>query len=185
MFTNRSSGKTAVNLVNKAFLRGADVEFWYGDGKEPSPNYIKTLHFSSIKDLNGLIKKHDIKKFHIIILSAALSDYLPKKIPGKIPSQKNEIEIKLTQAPKIISKLKSLAPKTKIIGFKLEYEVNKVKRGSIELLKKNSLDFVVGNTIQGFEKDENEIWIFNKKEEVFHKKANKAEISDYIFDIIK
>jgi phosphopantothenoylcysteine synthetase/decarboxylase len=52
-------------------------------------------------------------------------------------------------------------------------------------LKKNDLDFVVGNTVKGIEKDKNEIWIFNRDQEMFHKKGSKSEISDYILDIIK
>ncbi len=183
--SNRSSGKTAVLLAKNAFFRGADVDFWYGAGKEPFANYIKTTTFRSLKDLIKLLKTCDIKKFDVIILCAALSDYLPKKVKGKIQSIKEKIQIELNQAPKIISMLRSLAPKAKIIGFKVEENINTVKKRSKNLLNKNKLDFVIGNTIQGFEKDINEIWILDKKGKIYHKKGDKSEISVFILDKIK
>jgi phosphopantothenoylcysteine decarboxylase/phosphopantothenate--cysteine ligase len=185
VLTNRSSGKTAVELTKNAFYRGADVELWYSSGIEPLPVYIKTLHFGSINDIISLLKNSYVKAFDIIILCAALSDYLPEKVNGKISSEKEKIEIQLSRAPKIISKLKNLAPRSKIVGFKLEYEKEKIKKKSVELLKKNNLDFVVGNTIQAIENDKNEIWIVDKNNQIFHKKGSKPEISDFIFNIIK
>ena len=68
IITNRSSGKTAVSLALNAFYRGADVELWYGIGKESPPDYIKTVDFESINDLLKLVKTKDLKKFDIIIL---------------------------------------------------------------------------------------------------------------------
>jgi phosphopantothenoylcysteine synthetase/decarboxylase len=55
----------------------------------------------------------------------------------------------------------------------------------MNLLKKNNLDFVVANLIYGFNKNQNEIWIFDKKGKTFLKKGKKEELADYIFDIIK
>jgi len=185
VITNRSSGRTAVELAKNGFFRGADVELWYGTAKEPSPIYIKTLHFSSIADIISLLDNSDIKTFDIIILCAALSDYFPEKVKGKISSEKEKIKIHLSQAPKIISRLRSLAPKSKIVGFKLESEREKIKKSSVELLKKNNLDFVVGNTVKAIENDKNEIWIVDKNNRIFHKKGSKPEISDFIFDVIK
>lgn len=182
---NRSSGKTAVHLVKNAFLRGADVEFWYGAGKEKPPNFIKTISFWSINDVIKQLKSIEIKKFDTIIVCAALSDYLPKKVKGKISSKNEKIEIKMDKAPKVISLIRPLAPKAKIIGFKVEENIDKIKQGSKELLNKNKLDLIVGNTVQGFEKDKNEIWILDKSGNYSHKKGDKSEIADFILDKIK
>ena len=183
--TNRSSGKTSIELAKNAFFRGANVELWYGSGKEPTPVFIKTLHFVTNADIISLLENCDIKAFDIIIICAALSDFLPDKVNGKISSSKEKIAVHFSQAPKIISRLRDLAPKSKIVGFKLEYEEEKIKKSSVELLKKNNLDFVVGNTVKSIEYDKNEIWVFNKNNQIFHKKGSKPEISDFIFDVIK
>jgi phosphopantothenoylcysteine decarboxylase/phosphopantothenate--cysteine ligase len=182
--TNRSTGKTAMSLAKNAFYRGANVELWYGLGREPIPSYLKTQKFESIKDIIKLVKNKDLKKFDIIIICAALSDYIPKKQKGKIPSQQKNLTIKMQPAEKIISLIRKKTPKSKIIGYKVEEKNTTLKKKAIELLKKNNLDFVIGNTISGFEKDINEIWIIDKKGNGVHKKGKKEELADHILNTI-
>jgi len=185
IITNRSSGKTAVSLALNAFYRGADVELWYGIGKESPPDYIKTVDFESINDLLKLVKTKDLKKFDIIILCAAISDYIPKKQKGKISSGKDKLIIEMSPAPKIISSLRKKGPKSKIIGFKVEESTAKLKEKAKDLLKRNNLDFVVANTISGFDKDKNEIWIIDKKGKSINKKGDKKQLANQILDTIK
>jgi len=185
VITNRSSGKTAVWLAKNAFYRGADVELWYGFGKEVPPNYINNIDFESINDISKLLKSKGLKKFDVIILCAALSDYIPKKQTGKISSGKEKLVIEMLSAPKIIASLRKKAPKSKIIGFKVEEKSPKLKEKAGNLLKKNNLDFVVANTISGFDKDENEIWIIDKKGKTIHKKGKKEHLADYILDTVR
>ncbi|OGS40958.1 MAG: hypothetical protein A3K77_07040 [Euryarchaeota archaeon RBG_13_31_8] len=185
IITNLSSGKTAISLAKNAFFRGADVELWYGQGREITPNYIKKIDFLSIGDLEKILEKKILKEFDTIILCAALSDYIPKKQKGKIKSGKEKFILELFSAPKIISKLRKKAPESKIIGFKVEEKKVNLKEKAMNLLKKNDLTFVVANLIYGFNVDQNEIWIFDKKGKMIHKKAKKDELTDYILDIIK
>ena len=183
--TNRSSGKTAISLAMNAFYRGADVELWYGLGGESPPMYIKTVFFESINDVIKLLKSKNIKKFDIIILCAALSDYILKKQKGKIPSGKPKLIIEMTPAPKIITGLRKKAPNSKIVGFKLEENEFILKEKAMNLLKKNNLDFVIANTVSGFEKDENEILIIDKNGKSIHKKDKKEQLANHILDIVK
>jgi phosphopantothenoylcysteine decarboxylase/phosphopantothenate--cysteine ligase len=185
LITNCSSGKTAVWLAINAFYRGADVELWYGLGRESPPAYIKTIYFESIDDLLKLIESKGLKNFNIIIVCAALSDYIPKKQKGKIPSGKSKLIIEMTPAPKIITIVRKKAPNSKIIGFKVEDNIGKLKENAINLLKKNNLDFVVANTVSGFDKDENEIWIIDKKGKIIHKKDKKEKLANHILDAVK
>jgi len=185
IITNRSSGKTAVWLAMNAFYRGADVELWYGFGRERPSNYVKTVGFESINDILKLVKTKNLKKFDVIILCAALSDYIPKKQRGKIPSGKDKLVIEMSPSPKIIVNLRKKAPNSKIIGFKVEENVVKLKEKARNFLKKNNLDFVVANTISGFDKDENEIWIIDKKGKSVHKKDKKEQLADHILDTVR
>ena len=182
--TNKSSGKTAIELAKNAFYRGANVELWYGSGRTIPPNFINTINFESLQDVLELSKTKSLQKYHIIILCAALSDYIPKKQKGKIPSGKDKLILEMFPAQKIISELRKKAPNSKIIGFKLEEKKAKMHDKALDLLKKNDLDFVVANTLSGLNKDENEIWIINKKGESLYKKGNKCQLSDYILDTI-
>lgn len=184
IITNRSSGKTAVELAKNAFYRGANVELWYGPGRELPPVFINTINFESIQDVLKLLKTKNLKKYHIIVLCAALPDYIPKKHKGKILSGKDKLVLEMFPAQKIISKLREKAPNSKIIGFKVEEKKDKLREKALDLLKKNNLDLVVANTLSGFNKDENEIWIINKKGKSLHKKENKCQLADYILDTI-
>ncbi len=185
VISNRSSGKTAVSLAKNAFYRGADVELWYGCSEEPIPEYIKTMRFVSINDILKLLKTKNLKNFDFIIVCAALADYIPEKHVGKITSKKDEIVIQMSPAPKIISQLRKISPKSKIVGFKVESKKDKLKEKSLELLKINNLDFVVANTVSGFGGDSNEIWIFGKKKKVVHERGTKDILADIILDEIK
>jgi phosphopantothenoylcysteine decarboxylase/phosphopantothenate--cysteine ligase len=185
LITNRSSGKTAIELAREAFYRGASVELFYGTGKEIPAIFLKVENFESIKDLERLIKNKNLKIYDVIIICAALSDYVPIKQKGKIPSGKDKLVVEFTKAKKIISEIRKKSPKSKIIGFKLEESKDKIKERGFDLLKKNNLDFVVANTLSGFKTDDNEIFIINKKGESIHKKAKKSKLANYILDMIK
>ena len=185
IITNISSGKTAVFLAKNAFYRGAHVELWYGRGTEKTPGFIKQEFFTSINDVLKLLNNKNMDDFDIIIVCAAFSDYQPMQQKGKISSDKPELVIHMKPAPKIISRIREKAPHAKIIGFKVEETSKHLKERSLTLLKKNNLDYVVGNTISGFSGDVNEIWIFNQEAKVFHKKGDKNALANYILDIVK
>ena len=183
--TNRSSGKTAIELTREAFYRGASVELFYGSGKEIPPDFIKVKNFESINDLEKLLKNKNLKIFDVIIVCAALSDYIPKKQNGKIPSRKDKLILEFGKAKKIISELRNKSPNSKIVGFKLEVSKDKMMERGFDLLKKNNLDIVVANTLSGFKRNDNEILIINKKGKIFHKRGKKSILANYILDMVK
>ncbi len=184
IITNRSSGKTAASLVMNAFYRGADVELWYGLCSEDIPKFIKCKQFESTNDLIKMIKPEVLKKFDIIINCAAIADYTPKKVNGKIPSGKTKLILEMKPTKKVIEMLRKNAPKSKIVAFKAEENKNNVKSKSIDLLKKNNLDYVIGNTISGFNSKTNEIWIIDKKGKTISKKGSKDNLADTILDAV-
>ncbi len=185
VITNKSSGKTALSLAKNAFYRGADVEMWSGWKCEQVPVYTRNESFTSIENLIELLDERGLKDFDVIINCAAIADYKPKKQNGKVSSGNKKLVLELELTEKIISKLRSLAPKSKIIGFKVEESKDSVKTKSLELLNKNKLDFVVGNTTSGFGTDENEIWVFDSKGSIIHKNGTKDYLADCILDLIK
>lgn len=186
VITNRSSGKTAISLELNAFHQDAEVHLWLGKNANiKPPQFIKTKHFETSNDLIKMINSTNLKNFDYIIVCAAISDYIPKKQKGKISSGKNKITIELKPTEKIIPKMRKKTSKSKIIGFKIEEKKSRLKEKSMNILKKYNIDYIVGNTIKGFEKDENEIWIFDKKGKTFHKKDKKENLTEYILEIIK
>ena len=182
--TNQSSGKTTISLVMGSFLRGAEVELFYGYSPEPVPEFLNYSRFSTIDELIKLLKTSSLNNFDIIILCAALADYKPDKIQGKISSKSEKLVIELKPTEKIIAILRKLAPKATIVGFKLEESSKMLKKRMEELIDKYSIDYVVGNTISALHKDETEIWIMDKKGNISNKKGSKFKLADQIFDTI-
>lgn len=184
IITNKSSGKTAVELVKNAFYMGAEVDFWYGQGNEKPPGYISKKDFTTTNDLLKLVEENNLSKYDIIIVCAAISDYKPIKAKGKISSGKKDLVIKLKPTQKVLPLIRKKAPKSKIVAFKVEDKKDKVKTKSKKLLEKNNLDFVVGNTISGFQSDKNDIIIFDKKGKSFSKKGKKENLASFILETI-
>lgn len=184
IITNKSSGKTAIALAKQSFFMGADVKVWYGYASEKVPDYIEKTDFRSISDLEKLVEKTNLKSFDYIIVCAAIGDYIPKKQMGKIKSGKKDLVIELKPANKLLPMIRKRAPKSKIIGFKLEDNDTNLKKNSIELLKKYNLDFIIGNTLSGFSTDTNKIWIYDKKGKTNHKKDNKSNLAVFILKTI-
>lgn len=186
VITNRSSGKTAIFIAKNAFYQGAQTELWYGKTAcEKPPGFIKTTFFETTKDLLQLINKSNLKKYDIIFLCAAISDYLPKKQKGKIPSGKNKLTLELKPSQKIIKIIREKTVKTKIIAFKLETKKEELLEEATKLLKQNNIDYVIGNTIKNLGKNENEIWIFSKNRETVHRKDKKENLAGYILNFVK
>ena len=183
VLTNRSSGKTAVALSISAFERGADVELWYGYASQPIPSFIKCKRFETVKDLLHLVKKNLIQ-FDDIIVCAAIANYIPKKQTGKIPSGKPTLSIDWSQAPVVLESLRRQFSKAKIIAFKTEEKKQNVRRRTRELLTKYHLDGAIGNTLDGFGGEVNEILLLTKKGKGVWKKGKKEELASDILDLL-
>ena len=184
IITNKSSGKTAVELVKNAFYMGAEVDLWYGQGNEKPPEYVIKKDFKTTDDLIKLAEENNLSKYDIIIVCAAISDYKPIKYKGKIPSGKKDLVIKLKPTQKMLPLIRKKASKSKLVAFKVEDKKDKVNTKSKNLLEKNNLDFVVGNTISGFESEENDIIVFDKKGKFFSKKGKKENLARFILETI-
>jgi phosphopantothenoylcysteine decarboxylase/phosphopantothenate--cysteine ligase len=184
LLTNRSSGKTAVRLSMNAFERGADVELWYGYATEPVPSYISYKRFETTAELLKLIKSNTIRHFNGIIVCAAIANYIPKKQRGKIPSGKEKISIDCSEAPIVLDALRSRVPDATIIAFKTEEKKKNVKRKTQQLLIKYRLNGAIGNTLDGFGGDDNEILLLTKKRKSTWKKGKKEELASVILDML-
>ncbi len=188
--TNRSSGKMGVALAEECHLRGADVLLLRAKNSV-SPRYlIKEKLFNTAEELMKLIKEN-LKNTDFFYQVAAVSDYKVKQhFEGKLSSKKS-ISLDLVPQIKIIDQIKKLSPKTTLIAFKAEYNLNKkllIKKAR-EKLKESQADVIIANDIsrsdRGFESDDNEVYIVSTNSSV--KKillSSKREIAGKIVDYI-
>ena len=130
-------------------------------------------------------------KTNIFFHAAAVSDFkVSKPVKGKISSD-SPINLELVPQIKIIDQIKKLTPKTFLIAFKAEYNLNEKEliRSAREKLKASNSDIIIANDIsrtdRGFESDDNEVYVIFKNGQV--KKiplAQKKEIAEKILDYL-
>ena len=122
----------------------------YGPGDYKPPKGAKVLNVTTNKEMFDTVKKELKKKFDIVIMAAAISDYTPKNISkSKIKSDKKLLTIRLKKTPKIIDQVKKYQKNTLLIGFKAE--TNLTKNTLIKLaqkkMKDSKADIIIANDI--------------------------------------
>jgi len=186
VITNHSTGKTGVLLASELVSAGAKVTLVYGPGIAEPPKGAKIIHVETVTEMFREVKKQMKKKFDIVILAAAASDYIPKnQYSKKIKSTKNSLTIELKKAPKIIDHIKKLQKDVFLIGFKAETDISKkelVARAK-QKLRDSKADMIIANDIgKKYFKDTtyNELVIVDSKTVVTIGRNKKERISRII-----
>ena len=186
IITNHSTGKTGVLLASELVSAGAKVTLVYGPGITEPPKGAKIIPVQTVTDMFNEVKKQMNKKFDIVILAAAASDYIPKnKYSKKIKSTRNSLTIELKKAPKIIDHIKKLQKDVFLIGFKAETDISKkelVIRAK-QKLRDSKADMIIANDIgKKYFKDTryNELLIIDSKTIVTIGRNKKERIAKLI-----
>jgi len=187
VITNQSTGKTGVLLAAELVSAGAKVIFIYGPGKEPPPKGVKLVRVETSKEMYDAVRKEMKQKFDIVILAAAVSDYMPEKqSKSKIKSVHDRIIMRLKRAPKIINEIKKIQENVVLIGFKAEANLSKKKliTEAKKKMKESNADLMVANDI-GSRKykanpDYNNVIIVNSRKVVQSGWNKKSDITKFI-----
>ena len=148
--TNQSSGKTGVSLALELISAGAKVTFVYGPGREKPPKGAKIINVLSSKEMHATVKSELKKKFDIVIMAAAIADYVPTvQSKKKIKSSKSIMSIRLKKAPKIIDEIKKYQKNVFLVGFKAETNLTKSQliKSAEKKLRDSSADMIIANDI--------------------------------------
>jgi len=186
VITNQSTGKTSVLLASEFISAGAKVTLVYGSGTEKPPKGAKVIRVDSVKQMLDAVKKEMRKKYDIVILSAAASDYIPKNVnKTKIKSTQKQLVIKLDLAPKIIDQIKKIQKNVFLVGFKAETNLskNKLEVEARKKLKKSNADMIIANDVGSKYKKNpelNEVLVIDSKTCVSSGRKKKAHIAKFI-----
>ena len=187
VITNQSTGKTGVSLASELISAGAKVTLVYGPGEEKPPNGAKIINVLSSKEMLNAVKLELKKKFDIVIMTAAVADYIPTNTSKKkIKSSKNEIKISLKKAPKIIDQIKKFQKNVLLVGFKAETNLtkNQLIKSAQKKLKESSSDMIVANDIGSsrYKKNpqNNQVIIVDTEKVAVSKWMNKQKIAKFI-----
>ena len=177
--TNRSSGETGVELARAAFERGANVDLWMGRCEVELPEYIKTSRFTSFDSLAAMTKKirHDI-----VLFPAAVSDYSPKKVGGKISSSMDSLTVVLRRNRKLIDSMK----RRFVVGFKAQSKMkdDALVEAALELIKRSKCPLVVANSIENVKKGTTKVLVVAKDGSSESIEGTKFEVADRIIDVV-
>ena len=188
VITNISTGKTGTLLASELVSAGAKVTLVYGPGTADPPK-CKVIPVKTVTDMFNVVRKELKKKYDIVILTAAASDYIPKNSKTKINSKK-PLTIKLTKAPKIIDFVKKWQKSVFLVGFKAETDVSKreLVTKSRRKMKESKADLMVGNDIGGSkytDSNYNEVILVNSGNVVKTGKKTKQKIAKIILKNIE
>ena len=185
--TNHSSGKTGVSLAAELISAGAKVTFVYGPGKEKPPKGAKIINVSSSKEMHLAVKLELKKKFDIVIMAAAVADYVPViQSKNKIKSSKSNMIISLKKAPKIIDQIKKYQKNVLLVGFKAETNLtkNQLIKSAEKKLKESSADMIIANDIGSirYKKNpqKNQVIIVESKKNIVSGWMDKEKIAKLI-----
>ncbi|MEE8255567.1 MAG: bifunctional phosphopantothenoylcysteine decarboxylase/phosphopantothenate--cysteine ligase CoaBC [Nitrosopumilaceae archaeon] len=150
IITNHSTGKTGVLLASGLISGGAKVTLIYGPGQEKPPKGAKVIPVKTVTEMFTAVKKEMKKKFDVVILAAAASDYVPTKFnKSKIKSTSKQMIVKLQRAPKIIDQIKKIQKDVFLVGFKAETNLTKINLIKIarKKLQETKADMIIANDI--------------------------------------
>ena len=181
--TNFSSGKMARALARAFYYAGAEVKLLasFETANEP----FESFKFSSSSELLELCKSECVGA-NLLVMCAAVSDFVPTKIDGKIKKEDvgESLNLSLKRNVDILQSLKEF--KCKKIGFKLEISNESAFKSARSMLEKKALDAVCLNVLgekNGFASEQNEVNFITRGGETLLPLASKDEIAGRIVEL--
>ena len=189
VITNKSSGKMGVAIAQAAIMAGADVLLLRSNTSVFSRLGIRELLFDTSDSLEKLMKTH-CPNYDVCIHTAAVSDFEVKnKRLGKTSSDK-PLALELEPRKKILESIKKYNPKIFLVAFKAESNVSDEELVHLakNRLAKAHADLIVANDVgrknQGFQSDQNEVYVISNKSVLHFPKAPKSIIAEQIVALL-
>ena len=188
--SNLSSGALGYAICESLLTKGCRVLAVVGDTKLPFEDLglASLVRVETNREMrDAVIRLSKTKKPQLGIFSAAVLDFEPVRVKGKVSSSKTEWVIRLRPAPKILDEVGAKFPKMKRVGFKLETQSRSLKQisdFSLNYLKKKKLDFLVYNQLSEVSSAKHTAYLFSKDGSYIVAKSKKqiaAKVVQLIF----
>jgi phosphopantothenoylcysteine decarboxylase/phosphopantothenate--cysteine ligase len=181
--SNRSSGKMGYAMAIAAFRRGAEVTLISGHSSLQQPKGIKFISVETADEMFNAVNK-ELPLSTVLIMSAAVFDFMPAEKSQEKIEKSGEILLKLIRTPDIISEVGKKRNKPFIIGFAAETG-RRLERTRKKLKEKN-MDMIVFNDVteagSGFDVDTNRVVIIDKENETELPLLSKESVAEAILD---
>jgi phosphopantothenoylcysteine synthetase/decarboxylase len=177
IISNRATGELGQRIARTLNQAGAHVTVLEGPVTHPlKEEKIQVKKFCFYEELAALLKTELKRKFDAIIHNAAVSDYqLKQPFNSKLNSNQKNLTLKLVLTEKLINSLKTLAPKTFLVGFKLEdfQNKNEIIAESKKLIANSHCDLVIANTLKGGYK----AYLLNHQAQIQNTSNSRAQLT--------
>ena len=181
--SNRSSGKMGYALARAALRKGAEVTLISGHSLLNQPKGVKFISAETASDMLNAVN-HELPSSTVLIMSAAVSDFMSEEKAKKKIEKSGELMVKLQKTPDIISEISKNKTRPFIIGFAAETG-RKIERARKKLKEKN-MDMIVFNDVakadSGFDVDTNRVIIIDKEKEISLPLMSKDSVADAILE---
>ena len=195
---NRSSGQLGTCIARQALARGAQVVLVAGPAsRTPDPDALTTgqrerLHVVAIETVPDLVAALEAELTgpappDAVIHAMAVLDYVPADTAaGKTPSGRQEWLVRLVRTPKVILRIRDLAPRACLVGFKLEVgrTEEELRETALKSLRASRADLVVANDLNGITADRHPALILAPDGTVLARPSTKAEIAARLCDLL-
>lgn len=184
--SNRSSGKMGYALAAAAQQAGASVILVSGPVTLSCPGSVERIEVETAAQMFQavLTRASDVD---IYIGAAAVADYAPEQIQtNKIKKQQQQIKLLLTKTQDILASVADLESKPFTVGFAAEtdeleqYAKNKLRDKKLDMIAANW----VGREQGGFDKNENELIVFDHENQYHLAMADKRLLADQLIALI-
>lgn len=155
--TNTSSGRTGVLLAAEIVRDGGEVTMVYGPGRERPPAGARVVNVTTVSDMMEATLREAGGGYDIVVMAAAAADYTPTEYSKiKIDSDVEELDVKFRKTPKIIDRIREVAPDSMLVGFKAEVNISREQliESALQKMQESGADMIVANDVgDGYQND--------------------------------
>ena len=178
---NRSSGKMGFALASAARDRGANVRLVTAAPIAGDMSDIEVVEVGTALEMKLAVEKV-VKGTDVLIMAAAVADFMPQKPSVQKIKKSEELDIKLVKTPDILSEVCGNFVR---VGFAAESE--KLEMNALAKLEAKKLDLILANDItdkdSGFGADTNRVTIIDKQGRAEQLPIlSKIEVAERILD---
>jgi phosphopantothenoylcysteine decarboxylase/phosphopantothenate--cysteine ligase len=160
--SNPSSGKMGYAIARAAEHRGADVTLVTGPTNLQDPANVRVIRVRTAEEMAFAVFSH-LEESSIIIKSAAVSDYRPKKKSfHKIKKECGDLVVEFERTQDILKTIGEKKQRQILVGFAAETQ--DLEQNAAKKLAEKNVDLIVGNIVgkpgSGFGSDSNKVTFF-------------------------
>lgn len=185
--SNHSSGEMGFAIARAAAAKGAKVTLVAGPVNLPTPPEVQRIDVTSALEMRDAVMSR-IQNQQIFIGCAAVADYRASRVSvEKIKKQSNDLIISMIKNPDIVQSVGALTKnRPYVVGFAAETQ--NIKEYARQKRITKHLDLICANDIsltgQGFNSDNNALYLFWKDGETLLPLKNKTFLAQQLIEEI-